>query len=176
MASVDRFRASTAPGDCPVTGAFGTAAKPLTLSGATTMLSLYPGSLIAAGFPRGVLSDTLAGVVDHGNGVVRGAENQGKSLVRKQHHHARRGTARPHGNHRGLDIIQRIHDVEDGGGGCAVRKQWIRNEGSKLDTTRGAAAAGSCWNWNFRKKSVRHWSPAAIRRERVGSNAKPPRT
>ena len=51
MTSLARSSTSTTPGDCPVTVALGTAAKPVTLSGATTILSLKPGSVIDADVP-----------------------------------------------------------------------------------------------------------------------------
>src|ERR1700680_5112832 len=51
MASVDRLSTSTTPGDCPTTGAVGTAAKPVALSGAITMLSLKPGRVTLPEFP-----------------------------------------------------------------------------------------------------------------------------
>ncbi len=52
---LDRFSTSTNPGGCPVpgvTGAVGTAAKPVTLSGATTMLWVNPGSVIEEVVPE----------------------------------------------------------------------------------------------------------------------------
>ena len=79
---------------CPVTGAVATAAKPVALSGATTMLSLKPGSVTLSVDPSGALRDTLGHVVDHADGVVRGTENQREFLIGKQNHLARRRTGR----------------------------------------------------------------------------------
>src|SRR5450755_1399663 len=62
MALVEKFSTSTRPGDCPFTGAVGTAAKPVTLSGATTILSLKPGRVTLALVPDvagATLWDTL---------------------------------------------------------------------------------------------------------------------
>src|SRR6185312_5041149 len=51
MTSLAKSSTSTTPGDCPVTVALATAAKAVTLSGDTTILSLKPGSVIDAEVP-----------------------------------------------------------------------------------------------------------------------------
>src|SRR6476469_1776781 len=51
MLSAERLRTLTTPGDWPVTATVGTAANPVTLSGATTTLSENPGRVMEEDCP-----------------------------------------------------------------------------------------------------------------------------
>ena len=87
--------------------------------------------------PGGVLAKALSLIVNQGEGIVRRAVHQGKSLIGKQHHKAGRGAGCPDRNYTwGQQIQLPVHHIQDRRRRSPIWKQGIGNENMHLDRSR----------------------------------------